>query len=124
MATTQANVLLIAPELSTVSQDLWDLILADVGNIVSSTIFGAYEEVAARYLVAHKLTLLQPGSIGSGASGPLKREKVGDVEYEYADSSNSMSRSDMDYTRTKYGMTFMSYRNMVIGNFRVVIPNV
>lgn len=121
-ATTQANVLRIAPELSTVDQDLWDLILADVDNIVSFSIFGIFTEVAARYLVAHELTILQPGTAGSNSSGPVIEEKVGDVTYKYMNTTVKVNTSDSDYFRTKYGRTFVSYRNKCIANFRVIPP--
>lgn len=121
-ATTQANVLLIAPELSTVSQDLWDMILSDVNNIVDSSIFGTFTEVAARYLAAHQLTLLQPGTAGSNSSGPVIEEKVGDVTYKYMNTTVKVNTSESDYFRTKYGRTFVSYRNKVIGAIRCIQP--
>jgi len=121
-ATTQANVLSIAPELSTISQDLWDLVLTDVNNIVDSSIFGIFTEVAARYLAAHQLTLLQPGTPGSNASGPVIEEKVGDVTYKYMNTTVKVNMSESDYSRTKYGRTFISYRNKVIPSIRVVSP--
>ena len=100
-ATTQANVLLIAPELSSITDsDVWDLILADVASEVSSGVFGAAQERAQRYLAAHYLSLY--GASLGAATGSLKREKVGNTEKEYAISSTvSTNNTEADYGRTK-----------------------
>ena len=121
-ATTQANVLLIAPELSTLDQDLWDLILADVTNDLSSSVFGNKLEQAARYLTAHRLTLLKAG-ISGVTSGPVTKEKVGDVMKEYSEGTR-FSATKASYARTQYGLTFLELRNQTIGAFRVVKPGV
>jgi hypothetical protein len=119
-ATTKANVLIIAPELSTVGDDTWNLILADVDRDVSSAVFGNQRERAARYLAAHYLTLSTQGASG-GASGPIIKEKVGDVMREYSGGMTSYGVYS-PYARTPYGLTFLEIRNKVLGAFRVVTP--
>jgi len=120
--TTKANVLLIAPTLSTLSDDLWTLILADSSNFISSAVFGSKSEIAARNWVAHRLTLISDGILGN-VSGPIVKEKVGDVMREYA-KIKQVSRADMDYGRTQYGRDFLTIRNSCIPYFSVVIPGV
>lgn len=120
--TTKDNVLLIAPELSTASNDLWDLVLADVGDAISASVFGVKSERAARYWVAHNMTLLVDSSL-AGASGPITKEKVGDVMREYA-KIVSVSESEKDYSRTGYGQTFLSIRKSCIVLFMAVPPSV
>jgi len=121
MATTQANVLLIAPELIGIDQDIWDLILADVNRHVSSVTFGEFTEEACRYLAAHYLTLQSDKSINS-ASGALVKDKVGDVFREYSRSSNERY-SEADYNRTGYGKTFLSIRRKVAIKFKAYVPD-
>ena len=120
--TTKDNVLLIAPELSIASNDLWDMVFADVGNAISTSVFGAKTERAARYWVAHNMTLLADSSL-AGSSGPITKEKVGDVMREYA-KIVSVSESEKDYSRTGYGQTFLSIRKACIPLFKVVPPGV
>ena len=68
--TTKANVLLIAPELSVITNDdIWNLALADVQLFVSYAKFGNKQEIAERNLVAHFLTLnTLSGSAASSSS--------------------------------------------------------
>lgn len=117
--TTKANVLLIAPELSTASDDLFTLILADATLSISTDIVPeAYQEIIQRYLVAHKVSE-SSGATGSGSTGgPVKRERVGDVEREYAANNNATS-AEYAVGSTKYGLEFMrlykKYRYVRIG---------
>jgi len=120
--TTKANVLLIAPDLSTADDDLWTLVLADSSNFISASVFGSKSEIAARNWVAHRMTLLADGVLGN-VSGPIVKSKVGDVMREYAQ-IKQVSRADMDYGRTQYGRDFLTIRNSCIPYFAVVIPGV
>lgn len=120
--TTKANVLTIAPSLSTASDDLWNLMLADVENAISASVFGVKAEVAARNWVAHNMTILADTS-AVNTSGPVTKERVGDVMREYA-KINKLDKSDADYSRTKYGRTFLTIRSSIIPAFGVVIPGV
>jgi hypothetical protein len=120
--TTKANVLAIAPNLSTISDDTWALFLADVENHISQSVFGAKTEEAARYWVAHYLTLIKDSSLAS-ASGPIVKERVGDVMREYA-KVNNLSSSEKDYSRTGYGQKFLTIRKSTIVCFGVTVPGV
>jgi hypothetical protein len=125
--TTADNVKLIAPELVTFIDDnasLTTLILDDVAAQVESAIYGNKQERAQRYLAAHFLTLSKQGSEGlsSGAAGPVKREKVGDVEFEY---SSNISKAFSDLSRldeTKYGRVFIDIRRGCVVGFEAVTP--
>lgn len=104
--TTKANVLLIAPELSTVSDDLFTLVLADAALEFTDDEFvdadsNDREEIIQRYWVAHNLTLLNRSSLGSGA---IKKEKVHHVEIEYSTVFN-----DSELLSTRYGAIFKKY---------------
>lgn len=118
--TTKDNVLIIAPELSTVDNTLWDLLLSDVSNHISSSVFGSKTEEAARYWVAHRLTLLNDKST-SNVSGPITKHRVGDVMKEYV-RLQSVNSSESDYLRTAYGSTFLSIRKSCVIAFDSVPP--
>ena len=101
--TTQANVLDIAPELSTVGSNTWTIVLADAAlefteDEFTTTQYIDAEEIIQRYYVAHVLTLLESSGTGGGA---LKREKVHHVEREYSTVFNNS-----DLLSTKYGAVF------------------
>ncbi len=115
-ATTPANVLIIAPELSSVAAGTWTLILADVAAEVSSSVYGANQERAQRYLAAHYLTLINSSSKQS--SGPVVSETVGQVSKTYAQSSMSKN----DYSSTVYGQTFLGIRKGCVVGFTVITP--
>ena len=120
--TTKANVLIIAPKLSTASDDLWNLILADVEINISASIFGNKAEWAARNWVAHHMTLLTDESLAN-VSGPITKDRVGDVMREYA-KIRKIDKSEADYSRTGYGRTFLAARNSIIPYFKVITPGV
>lgn len=120
--TTKDNVLAIAPELSTLSDDLWNLYLGDVGNFISASEFGTKTEIAARYWVAHYLKLLQDTSLGT-VSGPITKERVGDVMREYA-RITKVTKSEQDFSRTSYGMTFLGIRRTTIVAMTVIVPGI
>ncbi len=123
--TTKANVILIAPEFSSVSDGLFDLILADVALEVSSAGYGAKQEQAQRYLTAHYLTISGAGASGSSSnSGSVKKEKVGEVEIEYSDGLSSVLSSvkASRYDETKYGRLFEAISRTAILPLKVVTP--
>ena len=110
-ATTSDNIKAIAPELTAfidANAPVLALILSDVAGEVTVGVFGAKQEKAQRYLAAHYLTLANSGTGGSGSggstAGPLKKEKVGDVEKEYVDMSKSSS-AKTGLSETSYGRT-------------------
>jgi hypothetical protein len=107
--TTKANVLLIAPALSAVTdQAVWDIILADVAEEILETDVCKYQEQIQRYLAAHLMTVATGiGLSGSSAvGGTVTREKVGDLEVEY----NGVGTGGGLET-TKYGLEYIRLRN-------------
>lgn len=123
--TTKENVKLIAPELSTVTDELFNLILTDVALEVSSASFGAKQEQAQRYLAAHYLTISVGSAESSASSGSVKKEKVGEVEIEYSDSLKdilSSIKATSRFDETKYGRQFESVKRTAILPFVVVTP--
>jgi len=120
--TTKESVLLIAPKLISASDELWNLFLADVNISISSSIFGVKTEMAARNWVAHHMTLIVDKSLAN-VSGPITKDKVGDVMREYA-RIQRVDKSESDYSRTGFGRTFLAIRNSILPNFKVVIPGV
>jgi len=120
--TTKTNVLIIAPKLSTASDDLWNLVLADVEINISSSVFGNKTEWAARNWVAHHMTLLTDESLAN-VSGPITKDRVGDVMREYV-RLQKVDKGEVDYSRTGYGRTFLAARNSILPSFKVVVPGV
>ena len=102
--TSKANVLIVAPELSTVAEAVWTLILADVATeITTSMISGSYQERAQRYLVAHLLTIHnRNASAPAGAAS----ESIARASVTYAHGG----LLDVDFLRsTKYGVEFLRW---------------
>jgi hypothetical protein len=120
--TTKDNVLCIAPKLITASDCLWNLILAEVDTSISASVFGNKTQWAATNWVAHHMTLLTDESLAN-VSGPLTKDRVGDVMKEYT-RINKVNRGEEDYGRTGFGRTFLAIRNSRVASFRVVPPGV
>lgn len=96
--TSKANVLILAPELSTIGSDLFSMTLDDVAAELTVTeIREDMQEKAQRYLTAHLL------SVGKGAVGNFASQSVGRVSVSYSPSS----MFDVNQLqRTKYGLEF------------------
>jgi hypothetical protein len=109
--TTIDNVLAIAPELEKISQEAWDMILADVALLVGTN-WGRKQEVAQRYLAAHKLTLISREDKGAG----ITSERTGDVATTYA------TPGQEDYSETVYGREYQRLRRGAIAGFMTVTP--
>jgi hypothetical protein len=110
--TNRNNVLLIAPELSGVSQDLITLVLADVA-IEVGTIFGRKQEQAQRYLAAHYLTLSNPCNVSRNpnVSGPISQMKTGDESVSYG---GGKVKNPSRYDETSYGRMFESIKRTCV----------
>lgn len=120
--TTRDKVLLIAPELATVNQESFDLILADVALEVTASIYKSRQEQAQRYLAAHYLTASgasQSFAGGAATAGPLTQKKVGEVSESYA---NVGIANATRYDTTSYGRTFIQIRKQVLVQFRTFTP--
>ena len=102
----KADVLLIAPELSAVTDAQWEDVLADVDDEVSVTAFGgqARADRAGKQLAAHLATDRYGTSGGGGAAGPLQSVSVGPVSKTYA-SPGAVQSSQ--FGGTKYGREYL-----------------
>jgi len=115
--TTQDNVLAIAAELDNISPDAWTLILSDVANEISSSIYGSKQERAQRYLAAHYLTLIAASS--KQAAGLVSAESAGQVSVSYAQVNY---RDRNRYDETSYGQIFNQIRRSCVIPFMVYTP--
>lgn len=100
------------PEFTPVSDTLIGLVLAEAFDDVGETWLERDRARAQMLLVAHRLTIEgEPDRSSTGASialtGPIKRDKVGDVETEFAGVSASAGDSSiLGYGLTSYGREF------------------
>ena len=110
--TTKAEIILIAPELSTLSDDLFDAIIANVENLVSLPSCVAKEAMAKTYLAAHLLTMARNPSAGGIASsgGVVTSQRAGRVSVSYGNAMSSIANANR-YDTTKYGQIFNSIVN-------------
>ena len=127
--TNTDNIKAIAPELAdfiddSCNKDLVELILEDVVAQIREAVYSSKQERAQRYLAAHLLTLIKQGSDGanSGASGPVEKEKVGDVEIKYSTAIVSNLSDVNRYDETKYGRVYMIIRKGCVLAFKVFTP--
>lgn len=120
--TTKDLVLIIAPELANITNNLlWDTILDDVASDVTASVFGIKQERAQRYLAAHLLTLSNPDSnINPLASGPITSERTGPLAVSYGSISNINGELDS----TNYGREFIRIRKGCIVGIRTIIPGI
>lgn len=116
-ATTQANILLIAPEFSSVAAEIWTLILADVAAEISSSVYGTSQERAQRYLAAHYLAIINSG--GNQNAGAVISETVGQVSKTYAQ-GDYVDKNRLD--ETGYGRMFNQIRRGRVVGFTVITP--
>jgi hypothetical protein len=110
--TTQAQVLAIAPELAGVAAEAWAVVLADVALQVTEKVYGVKQELAQRYLAAHRLTLIARSDKG----GEVTSERTGDVSTSYAAAGAG------DYSETVYGREFERIRRGTVSGFMTVTP--
>lgn len=101
------------PEFAPVSDDLVTLVLQEAIAQVGDTWVEKDRARAQMLLAAHTLTMEgEPGRTttgqGSAGTGPIKRDKVGDVETEFATPTASNSSSGLSgYLLTAYGKAFL-----------------
>lgn len=113
------------PEFAPVSDSLVNLILAEALPKVGETWIEADRRPAILYLAAHLLAMEgEPGRSatggGIGATGPVKRRKVGDVEVEYAGGGTSAGggSDESGFLLTHYGRR---YRELMRRNFPAIL---
>ena len=96
---TKDDVLLIAPELSGVSDATWTALIDDAYLQLNADVWGARLSLAAKYLVAHLATL------SSRRGSPLvSSQTVGPVSVSYAVGTPTDGSSE--YDSTPYGREF------------------
>lgn len=111
MAVAWADVILIAPDLSTVPSGAQTAILADVLTILSAAGYWpttAMHELGQKYLAAHMgaLYLRAAGGGSAGGSGSIASEAVGSVSVSYATPSTDLN--DAGYASTFWGLQFVA----------------
>ncbi len=105
---TWAEVVLIAPELSTVASDTQGAILADVAlQLVNPAMGAGNAKLAGKYLAAHLATVA--GRAGAGA--PIISESVGPISVGYAAGIFSYEALHT----TSYGIEYLRLLNTTPG---------
>lgn len=108
MTIDAAYVKMIGPEFENVSDTRIDFFITIAALSVDADVFGDFTDPAHGYLTAHLLTI----SSRNGASGQVKREKVGDLEVEYADEGKSIGLAELN--ATGYGREYLRIRKSVV----------
>lgn len=107
---TKADVLAIAPQLSTLTDMAWVTILAFINTFEGLDCDPALKRMALIFLAAHLGTM--SGSTGSsGATGPILSESAGGLKRTYAQASSS-SASSSDLGQTPYGIQYLAILKM------------
>lgn len=104
--TTKNAVVTMAPELADVADATWVQALGDADALTNSALFpGPKAEIAARYYVAHRLTM---DKRGGGAAGGLLGYRAGNVSATF--SSNWFANSEVAawLSSTSYGQALLS----------------
>lgn len=96
---TWADVVLIAPELSTVPTGAQNAILADVDLQVNEDVLESKYNLAAKYLCAHLATI----RARAGAGGPVTSVSVGAVSKSYG---ASIADGAAQLGSTGYGLEY------------------
>ena len=100
------------PEFAEVSDALISMMIAEAADEVGDTWLERDQVRGRMLLVAHKLVMegepeRTATGVGIGSAGVVKRDKVGDVETEYAGmGSVSGSGSSLGYDQSAYGREF------------------
>ena len=104
---TSADVLELAPELTTVSAEAWVWILAYVSEVDLTFVSDTENttQILRIYLAAHMATITTLGSSSSSAAaGPVTSESAGGIRRSYATIATSTVGSDL--TSTRYGQRY------------------
>lgn len=102
MAVTKDDVLLLAPELSSVTDDnRWDAVINDAYLQLNPDVFEEKTDLAAKLLVAHMLTISRWAETGRGQ---IEDESVGQVRRRYAVSKGGEGAGQ--FGSTPYGLEF------------------
>ena len=106
MAITWANIVAIAPSLSTVPSASQTILMSMAAAQMDSTLWGDLYDAGQTYLTAH---LAQLGILGG--SGPVTQETVGDLSVSYA--SPKLLGSSMFLT--SYGVEYERLSRLLSG---------
>lgn len=103
----KADVLLVAGELSGLTDSQWDDVLSDVDTEVNVEAFGSQAKAdrAGKQLAAHLATERYGTSGGGGAAGPLQSVTVGPVSKTFAAPPDRVKQSQ--FSGTKYGREYL-----------------
>jgi hypothetical protein len=110
---TKADVLLIAPELTGVSDAQWAVFIADAYAQMNEGFWGTRLNLGAKYLVAHAATM----GDRAGASGSIQSEKVGEVSIAY---HASVAQSVANLDATSYGQEYKRLLHLGQDRFMVI----
>lgn len=102
---TKADVLVIAPELTSISDGTWTALIADAYSEMNAAAWGteARRNRAAKYLVAHLATMTL--AEGDSTNGAIQSESVGQVSVTYATGSGGSSAGSLE--ATSYGQEYL-----------------
>lgn len=106
----KADVLAIAPQLSTLSDAAWFTILAFINTFEGLDCDPAMKRMALIFLAAHFGTM-SGSTASSGATGPVLSESAGGLKRTYAQASSS-SASSSDLGQTPYGIQYLAILKM------------
>ncbi len=112
---TWADVLKVAPALSTMSPDQQTLFLGFASTTLNATEFGDKYDMACIYFVAHLATVTKNGANGPG--GPVSAESVGQVSRSYA----VPQASDPSWGSTMFGRMYQMIVNSLLARAGYVL---
>lgn len=101
----KTDVLLVAPELSSISDLQWDFFIAYAYAQMSPNAWGDLLDFGARYLAAHLATVTSR----RGNAGGVASESVGSVSRSFAAPSGS------DLNSTSYGSEYQRLARTLLG---------
>ena len=107
MAIAWSDVIVVAPELSTVPVALQNLILGYVNGSLNTDEFGDKFVIAASFLAAHMATMALRGGLGAsgGPIGPVVSEYAGPVGKTYLNMF-ALWKGSQYYNFTVYGQEY------------------
>lgn len=109
--TWTADVVPIAPSLSTASTTLQDLILAIVNREIDECVWGTFADDGRRFLAAHFGTVMTGGA-GGAAGGPITSETLGAMARSYGMVQSSIPPA---LQKTWYGLEYYRILTIAVG---------
>lgn len=116
MTTVKQDVLAFAPELSSVNDVAWEVILAFVNELTAEGVGGGETGATVRLLrillAAHYAAVSRRGP--TGATGPVTSEAAGAIRRSYG--LVALASSDASLGATGYGQQFLGVLSMSLAN--------